>query len=797
MNTKSRFAEEIKKQEAQQLRDSSAQRLKEKLSLIKNRRDSYRRRWFWELIQNASDYNDGVNIQLYVDKQKVIFSHDGLPFETTDVFNLIRPDSNKIDDKRGKNNIGKFGSGFVSTHILSAHIKINGIVQDKNRNNYKFEVDLNRANFNDKPTLVKDIDSSINQFATSTIPVGECEQKTSFTYYIEEPIPHIKPLTYDDIDLNYLYRTLPYALCFMPKIKEININDNRKQKSTTFTIKRSNKSNSKNIIFNVSRNGSSIEEYNMYIFKEGDASTAIKLKGDQIESFPAGISKLFCGLPLVGTERIGIPFIINSLNFEPTIERDGVEIDPSCNSKNIQILNSAIELYKKLLDFIKSKNIDNGYEIVKISSEYNGSYESKEYFKDYFIEKFKKIILDCDIAKNVNGDFINISELRIPLVESKKSIELYDFARKIAPDYMPNDYIGWQKSLAYFDELEYSYKDLASDIGWLSSLEDIDKNKRQAETWLKECVRFLKKCDKNICSNYSILPNQKGILKNERQLYADKNLPAILKRINEQTEDENNQLATILLARNFNSVVQLKEYSVVELSQRIDDNIKDIYSQNDSTVDGDLEESVSSLYSWIKESKLNESDLLKRFPWFYPKRASLIADMMTDEERNQSLKIVRSGKMECLSRLAESDLTTDDINYIINNIHQFKSFHEKDIVDDKTFADSEEGCYGESIVFADLKDKYPSSEGYKVIWSSRDFNEPCYDFEVKKGNQTIFFCDAKTTSRGIDNADSIPFFMRKSQWDFLNKLDNQIPYYVARLFLSSNIIKYINISLKS
>ena len=74
MNTKSRFAEEIKKQEAQQLRDSSAQRLKEKLSLIKNRRDSYRRRWFWELIQNASDYNDGVNIQLYVDKQKVIFS---------------------------------------------------------------------------------------------------------------------------------------------------------------------------------------------------------------------------------------------------------------------------------------------------------------------------------------------------------------------------------------------------------------------------------------------------------------------------------------------------------------------------------------------------------------------------------------------------------------------------------------------------------------------------------------------------------------------------------------------------
>ncbi|MBR5061089.1 MAG: hypothetical protein IKX24_03005, partial [Prevotella sp.] len=94
MNNKS-FAKKIKERETEQLRSSSAQRLIEKLTLLKNRREPSRKRWFWELLQNASDYNDGVNVVLIVDNKKVEFKHDGLPFIDTDVFNLILPDSNK------------------------------------------------------------------------------------------------------------------------------------------------------------------------------------------------------------------------------------------------------------------------------------------------------------------------------------------------------------------------------------------------------------------------------------------------------------------------------------------------------------------------------------------------------------------------------------------------------------------------------------------------------------------------------------------------------------------------------
>jgi len=73
--------------------------------------------------------------------------------------------------------------------------------------------------------------------------------------------------------------------------------------------------------------------------------------------------------------------------------------------------------------------------------------------------------------------------------------------------------------------------------------------------------------------------------------------------------------------------------------------------------------------------------------------------------------------------------------------------------------------------------------------------EPRYDFRIEKDNKTICYYDAKTTSRGLDNADSIPFFLRKSQWLFLNVIDEDTPYYIARVFIADgNLVRYIKIS---
>ena len=87
--------DKVDKEENEQLRSIPAQRLIEKLSLLKNRLNSTKKRWFWELLQNASDYNELVNVKLIVSGSRVIFLHDGVPFSLRDVLNIISPDSNK------------------------------------------------------------------------------------------------------------------------------------------------------------------------------------------------------------------------------------------------------------------------------------------------------------------------------------------------------------------------------------------------------------------------------------------------------------------------------------------------------------------------------------------------------------------------------------------------------------------------------------------------------------------------------------------------------------------------------
>jgi hypothetical protein len=121
-----------------------------------------------------------------------------------------------------------------------------------------------------------------------------------------------------------------------------------------------------------------------------------------------------------------------------------------------------------------------------------------------------------------------------------------------------------------------------------------------------------------------------------------------------------------------------------------------------------------------------------------------------------------------------------------------------DKVNDKEFANQEAGDEGEQIVYNDLRKQYPVTKGYKVIWASKDENEPCYDFRVVKNNSVICYYDAKTTKRGMANTDSIPFFMRRSQWDFLQSLNDGTPYYIARLFMGDNSsIIYMQISMKN
>jgi hypothetical protein len=124
------------------------------------------KRWIWELMQNARDvanpkFNNKVSIIIHCYKDKLIFTHNGTYFRIKDILGLLQQVSSK-DSRNNEGQTGKFGTGFIGTHLLSTIIDVKGVLFD-GKEYRDFEVKLDRSK-NTSEELVKDIAELINTF---------------------------------------------------------------------------------------------------------------------------------------------------------------------------------------------------------------------------------------------------------------------------------------------------------------------------------------------------------------------------------------------------------------------------------------------------------------------------------------------------------------------------------------------------------------------------------------------------------------------------------------------------------
>src|SRR6267378_2688563 len=110
--------------------ETNAQAIFETLRQLRAARDIHRRRWIWELIQNAADATDeakGKNrIEIEISTRSLIFQHDGSPFDENELSHLIYHGSTKQADPKKK---GKFGSGFITIHLISEVVRVESILK--------------------------------------------------------------------------------------------------------------------------------------------------------------------------------------------------------------------------------------------------------------------------------------------------------------------------------------------------------------------------------------------------------------------------------------------------------------------------------------------------------------------------------------------------------------------------------------------------------------------------------------------------------------------------------------------
>lgn len=146
---------------------------KEELKEIK------RRRWVWELIQNANDCSENkpIDIVIQTNNNCIKFSHNGSCFTYQNMVDLITQISTKRKDEQ---KVGKFGTGFIATHLLSDKVKITGFYHsDVNSDNYKaldLLIDRSGTNYDDIGKAINsafdvldDIESGNNVFLTKMV----------------------------------------------------------------------------------------------------------------------------------------------------------------------------------------------------------------------------------------------------------------------------------------------------------------------------------------------------------------------------------------------------------------------------------------------------------------------------------------------------------------------------------------------------------------------------------------------------------------------------------------------------
>ncbi|UPT69025.1 MAG: hypothetical protein M0D57_10570 [Sphingobacteriales bacterium JAD_PAG50586_3] len=190
------------------------------------------RRWVWELIQNAKDVHseDGVKIKIKyrpnVTNPYIKFIHTGEPFSADNIRYLIEQISSKDrdNDEDGKRkNTGKFGTGFLATHLLSEVVTVEGVAKEPELDFHKFKLVLDRSGYElDEITdAVQNSKEYIEDLDDSEVYVNY--EKGAFNTSFRYPLTDNVSLKVAELGLADLQECLPYTLAFVNDITSLEI----------------------------------------------------------------------------------------------------------------------------------------------------------------------------------------------------------------------------------------------------------------------------------------------------------------------------------------------------------------------------------------------------------------------------------------------------------------------------------------------------------------------------------------------------------------------------------------------
>lgn len=606
-------------------------------------------RWAWELLQNAKDsiaeYDDkNVSIQIELNESEVEFRHNGIHFTEQDVRGLINQISSKeIEEGKRTKKTGRFGTGFLTTHLLSKVIQVKGILETANKEFFKFEFPLDREG---KTTtqLIPKIENAWQEFHSSATPINKNYNSknfnTSFCYHLNSP--EQKQIARTGVD--EFIKLIPYVLAFITKIEKVEIIDNIANKQICFENKVVDSDNS---IVSISKTINKNKSLVHILFAENKRvaiATEIE-KGDvgyRVKSIK-DIPKIFCDFPLIGTENFYFPVVINSFFFNPQTERDGVWLKGSDDlevQENQELFESSLELFNNLLSEISEKPFFDLFHMAETKMPItNEKYFDESWYKQEIQKPLRQHILNTklvEIDSDPNTKEL-ISDLWFPLKSYPELVQekLWQYTCDLFPSAVcKKDHLKSWCDISWEGWNKITYAEIIKDLSGQENINNLSQTlgKEESDTfnWLNSICKFLLEEDSNLIhfENFSIIPNQNGVFKKKNELSIDKIKDKDLVNILELLGDD---WKIILL----HDSVGFGKYFVKEkkeIATKITERL-----QKPAYKDDDFVKAINLLSEWFEFNKETAKDL---FSELYRKRAELFMNTISDKE--SLYKVMRS-----------------------------------------------------------------------------------------------------------------------------------------------------------
>ena len=536
-----------------------ADKIRKTLLNIRNVPGISAKRWIWELIQNAKDVPNKFNrveIKIELSKESLKFSHNGQHFTIENILGILQQVSSKDSNNRD-DQTGKFGIGFIGTHLLSGKVIIKGVV--KYGEIFKrFKIFLDRT-ADSSEALSKSVSDSINKFRNNMnnsnseyelMRVYNQKQNdfdTVFEYLFDKQNSNSLKIAEDGLD--DLENTAPTTLSIQyQKISKITIIDHIKKKKTEYSNDYSRLENDENgaeIGMNTITIKTNEKLDNKYFYSYKMKTCMLLYEVTKIDSGAFVVVErkecqptLYRDFPLIGSEKFHFPFFLDGYKFNPLETRNGLYLNGKLNEEakeNRIIITEAIQYSICFTKYLLEENIDKRYLLAKSKiPEPPQRYDSIAI--DWFIQQqkiWRAELGELWLIKTIKMTYNKLKLLKLPLFKEKFNIEFYKLFTELnvteANIPIEEEAEIWYnileddplKKVYNKDENTWNFTyafteiDLLQKINGFGSIQEFAK-KMNTDTnkiilWLNKLYNFLQKNDCiNYLYKYEIIPNKNG-----------------------------------------------------------------------------------------------------------------------------------------------------------------------------------------------------------------------------------------------------------------------------------------------